>query len=1107
MRSLRSRVSLLVLLALTLQGTTCAPSPLEALLPASGDVVTSLSFPVQVTLGAGTADPSTLEATLNGVALPLSGGPTVFSATMSPGAPLRVENELRASVLDANGVRFERNASFTYAPPRARARRINSSDQVIDALQQGKARPDRARGRGPRVTGPLAHGRRGDWLLENGVVRFVVQDAPKRDHYSIGQFGGNVIDAELVGRPGRDQFFEFQPAVNIETVVNAEFVEIVNDGTDGTAAIVRSCGPDDLLDYVNASSQVGELGVTLPNGTDDTDVPVYACTSYRLEPGADHLLVTTTIENLSDAPLGLFVGDYVNGMGQLEQWTPPAQGVGELLLGAVADAQAYFGFRAAEGVDYALVPVPVPGVAPPFDRSSSFTDSGITFVMHSHLIALVLGSGANATPTFVVPANGSRSFERRFAVGDGSPSRAVELVAEVAGLATGALSGCVTVGGAPAPGVRVAVGPVSLGSIKPLTSLFVTDANGCYAGRLPVGTYGASAARLQTPFEGGAASPPIHSITIRSDVPVLQDFALPATGRLRVRVRDEGGRPLPARVTVVGDDASPEPALLDFPAPGFSVRSALFRDVTKDPLPFGVLTMAYVGADGVLELDVEPGTWLVAVSRGTEYSLFSAPFEAVAGETTVVDARIARVLQTPGFVSSDYHVHMLPSFDSNIGLVDRVLSFAGEGVENLIATDHAARTDVTPVVRELGLTPFLAGTVGEEITTDDYGHFNAYPLGVDPTRPSRGATDWGGAAPIGEDFPSLGNFVLSPAEIEADVLASPLNAGLETVVQVNHINSHFDPLRIDTSVEPPRSFKTDPLSFRLDPSIENFFHPFPALELWNGATVGAQNEFLLERIGIWMNLLNQGLPTTAVADTDTHTFFDLRTAGARSWSASSTDDPAALDPDEVGLAVKQGRLVGGQGPYVQTRLTAASTGATASLALGAPTLATTSDGAVTLGITVQSPLWAPYDTIEVYANAETTVAQRRDGVATLFGALPSRTLRLADGDFVVDEVDVAEASVPGASRLETRLDVQLTDLTRDTWVVVVVKGTPGQSPPMFPVFPRNLSRDANPTQADLLENTVSEPGVRALAFTNALYVDVDGNGRFDAPGVRVAPGS
>jgi len=29
--------------------------------------------------------------------------------------------------------------------------------------------------------------------------------------------------------------------------------------------------------------------------------------------------------------------------------------------------------------------------------------------------------------------------------------------------------------------------------------------------------------------------------------------------------------------------------------------------------------------------------------------------------------------------------------------------------------------------------------------------------------------------------------------------------------------------------------------------------------------------------------------------------------------------------------------------------------------------------------------------------------------------------------------------------------------------------------------------------------------VRALGFTNALYLDVDGNGDFDAPGVRVAP--
>src|SRR5690606_23680232 len=120
---------------------------------------------------------------------------------------------------------------------------------------------------------------------------------------------------------------------------------------------------------------------------------------------------------------------------------------------------------------------------------------------------------------------------------------------------------------------------------------------------------------------------------------------------------------------------------------------------------------------------------------------------------------------------------------------------------------------------------------------------------------TKGATDHAGAAPPGQNFPAYGHYNLSPAEIEAAVYAKPQNAGLDTIVQINHITGHFTPLKIDTSLSPPASQlgPGEPEIFRLDPSISNFFHPFPALELWNGMTIGHQNEFLVDRIGIWVN--------------------------------------------------------------------------------------------------------------------------------------------------------------------------------------------------------------------------------------------------------------
>jgi hypothetical protein len=490
------------------------------------------------------------------------------------------------------------------------------------------------------------------------------------------------------------------------------------------------------------------------------------------------------------------------------------------------------------------------------------------------------------------------------------------------------------------------------------------------------------------------------------------------------------------------------------------------------------------------------------VSRGDEYSVYRQSITTSAGATTNVSAQIARVLDTPGFVSSDFHVHMLNSPDSRVSLATRALSFAAEGVDNLVTTDHDAVTDLTPTIAASGLAPFLHSTIGEEITSFDYGHFNAYPEAQDPTRVSNGSTDWGGAAPAGQDFPAYGNYSLTPAQIEAAALAKPQNAGLETVVQVNHIGSHFGPLQIDTGVTPPQSFLPVPNLFRLDPSVPNMFHPFKALEIWNGNGISHQNSFLNQLIGIWMNLLNQGIVSTGVAVTDTHTVRNLDTAGAHTWVPSSTDDPPSIVDAEIGQAVKSHRAVCGQGIYVQTRLIEGAN--EASFALGGETLVTATDGSVDLAIDVQAPSWAPYDRIEIYRNAQTVVTGTTGGTPTYYSANPTQVLTLGAGDFSRTLVNVVP-SVPGADRYETNVTVPLTGLTRDEWVVVVVKGTQGNSAPMFPIYGLNVDVANNLTLANLTTLDPNESGVRAMGFTNALFVDVDGNGVYDPPGVQLAP--
>jgi len=270
----------------------------------------------------------------------------------------------------------------------------------------------------------------------------------------------------------------------------------------------------------------------------------------------------------------------------------------------------------------------------------------------------------------------------------------------------------------------------------------------------------------------------------------VANFNLPATGRLQVNVDDEASNPIPTRVTVVGFDPSP-PIIKPGPVlPGFGGSElGLFYDAS-DRLPFGVTAVGYTDASGTVEFDLEPGVGLyhVYVSRGSEYSAFrtAAPVTITASSTTVVNAQLARVVDTSGFVSSEFHVHGIRSADSRVSDTHRVEAYSSEGVENVIMTDHHVHTDLNPAIADAGLGSFLRATIGEEITSFDYGHFNAYPLLLDASSPtatytpdgltqlSGGSTDWGQAEPPGMDFPSYGALNATPAEIYTLATAGPL---------------------------------------------------------------------------------------------------------------------------------------------------------------------------------------------------------------------------------------------------------------------------------------------------------------------------------------------
>jgi hypothetical protein len=211
-----------------------------------------------------------------------------------------------------------------------------------------------------------------------------------------------------------------------------------------------------------------------------------------------------------------------------------------------------------------------------------------------------------------------------------------------------------------------------------------------------------------------------------------------------------------------------------------------------------------------------------------------------------------------------------------------------------------------------------------------------------------------------------------------------------------------------------------------------------------------------------------------------------------------------INPLEIPRAVRAGKLVGGQGIFVLAELHATDgSGGVAGFAGvppgGQPTQISVNNHAVELHVDIQAPAWAPYDQIQIFQNASTRVKKSNAGVPTLFTAVPTLTLNKGT-DFTVTTVPVN-----GSSRLETHLVRTFSGLSQDAWFVVLVRGNQNVSPPMFPVHPDAVSLTQNPNLAALENVTATDNGIRALGVTNALYLDVDGNGLFDPPGVSVVP--
>jgi len=456
---------------------------------------------------------------------------------------------------------------------------------------------------------------------------------------------------------------------------------------------------------------------------------------------------------------------------------------------------------------------------------------------------------------------------------------------------------------------------------------------------------------------------------------------------VRVRVTDAAGGPSPARITIANGDGELAPVYY----------ADALHQATRD----GVV---YTDA-GEARFEVAEGDYTIYATRGSEWSLATAAV-SVGADPIDLSLAIERVVDTTGFVACDTHIHTLTfSGHGDSSVEERMVTLAGEGVELAISTDHNHNTDYVPYQARMELNEFFTPVVGNEVTTA-IGHFNAFPLDPEEEVPAYKVDD-------------------------VVTLVDGIRAKGAQVVILNH------PRWPDHERGP---FGVIELSHFTGANNLHWTYPFDAVELINSCTEEESPMLLFED---WFALLNRGERVSAVGSSDSHTVGDP-VGGGRTYVASSTDDPAAIDVDEACRAIVAGRTSISMGIFLDTSVSVS--GSSERYTMGDLVPLADAGGVCDVRLRIAAPEWIRPERATLFVNGRPA-----------------------------EELDLAQHGA-GNGAMDAEVTVTLSDgLGEDAWLVWVVIGS-GIDGPFWP-----------------LHNDYT------LGATNPVFLDVNGDGAYQSP--------
>jgi hypothetical protein len=476
---------------------------------------------------------------------------------------------------------------------------------------------------------------------------------------------------------------------------------------------------------------------------------------------------------------------------------------------------------------------------------------------------------------------------------------------------------------------------------------------------------------------------------------VLEDLP---KGTVKVRIRDAGGTYVPGKVTFIGLDPTKSPYF----KPDNPVETGRAWETVKNS--------CYPREEGETVL-LPAGTYLAVASRGPEYGTDQKVVEVFKDVAQELLFRIDKVLETPGLLSMDTHLHTQFS-DGALRVPERLRSVVAEGVDLALATDHNYVTDYSAALNELGLGPYLAVLSGEEITPrDSYVHFSAFPLPCRDKEEANGAF----AAP------------LATGPLRA-FLAAVRKKSPGALLQLNHPRSGSLGLFNNAGLDPDSAAWAK----------GDFEAGFDLLEVMNGAAFYDGNQ---KTVDDWLHLLNRGYGIAISGSSDSHGAAGAEPGYSRVYISYAGARAGALDWNALARALVGGRAFVSNGPLVDLTINGR---------YGPGDRFSDKGGKVDVALKVRAAPWVSVSEVRLIVNGERRMT---------FPVKP------ADGAPLIFSEEVSFS------------------LDRDAYLALEVLGMSS----LYPVV-QQASWSGSYKNAAL-----------PYALTNPVFVDVDGNGRFDPP--------